>query len=218
MRGMRWIVGAQNHGMWLGSFEAEKQIAISRLLRPGQTFFDIGANAGYFTLLASRCVGSSGRVVAVEPLPRNIEMMEKHIAINDISNVLIVRKAISNFIGTALFSVEGHATSRLSTEGQVPVEVTTLDALVEELGALPDLVKVDIEGTEIDLLRGAKKVLEKFRPVIFLDVHSEEIFNNLLEIVPGLEYEIRDLDGTDVRSPGFREEVVLVPAELRSGR
>lgn len=218
LRGMRWIVGAQNHGMWLGSFEAEKQIAISRLLRPGQTFFDIGANAGFFSLLGSRCVGTSGRVVAVEPLPRNIEMMEKHIAINNISNVLVVRKAISNFIGTARFSVEGHAMSRLSTEGQVPVEVTTLDALVEELGSPPGFMKVDIEGTEIDLLRGAKKVLEKFRPVIFLDVHSEEKFNNLLEIIPGLEYEIRNLDGTDVRSPEFREEIVLVPTELRTGR
>ena len=218
MRGLRWIVGAQNHGMWLGSFEAEKQIAISKFLRPGQTFYDIGANTGFFTLLGARCVGASGRVVAVEPLPRNIEMMEKHIAINDISNVLVVGKAISNFVGTARFSVEGYATSKISEEGQTTVEVTTLDALVEEIGSPPDLVKIDIEGTEIDLLRGGKKVLGKFRPVIILDVHSKEIFNNLLEIVPGLGYEIKELDGTDVKLAGHSGEVVLVPTEWRTGR
>jgi FkbM family methyltransferase len=215
---MRWIVGAQNHGMWLGSYEGKKQIAISRMLRPGQTFNDIGANAGFFTLLGSRCVGASGQVVAVEPLHWNLEMMEKHLAINDIWNVRVVGKAISDFVGTARFSVEGHSTSRLSTGGLVPVDVTTLDALVEELGVPPDIVKVDIEGAEIHLLRGAKKVLEEFRPIVFMAVHSKEIFDDLLEMAPRLNYEVQKLGGTDVRPSEFCEEVVIVPTILGTGR
>jgi len=144
--------------------------------------------------------------------------MEKHLAINDISNVRVVGTAISDFVGTAWFSVEGHSTSRLSTEGQIPVEVTTLDALVEELGAPPDLVKVDIEGAEIDLLRGAKKVLEEFRPIVFIAVHSKEIFDDLLEMAPGMNYEVKELGGTYVKPAEFCEEVVIVPTELRTGR
>ena len=216
LRGMKWIVGAQNHGMWLGSYEAEKQIAISRMLRPGQTFFDIGANVGFYTLLGAKCVGSSGRVVAVEPLPRNIEFLDKHLSLNDISIVRVFRKAISDYNGTASFSVQGNSMSKISTDGQVTVEVTTIDSLVEEAGSPPHIMKVDIEGAEIELLRGAKKVLEEFRPVIFLALHSKEIFDDLVETVPKFRYVIKGLDGADVRDAGFREEVVLFPAEFRA--
>ena len=183
---------------------------------PGR-HFTTSANAGFFTLLGARCVGTSGRVVAVEPLPRNIEVIRKHLAINDLSNVRVVGKAISDFVGTARFAVEGHATSRLSTEGQVSVEVTSLDALVEELGAPPDMLKVDIEGEEIDLLKGAEKVLEKFRPIVFIAVHSKEKFDDLLEMAPMLNYEVKELGGNDVRPDEFCEEVVLMPTEFRTG-
>jgi FkbM family methyltransferase len=202
--------------MWLGSYEVKKQIEISKILRSGQTFYDVGANAGFFTLLGAKCVGASGRVISVEPLTRNIEMLEKHLSINGITNVRVVGKAISDHVGTACFSIEGHSTSKLSPEGQAKIEVTTLDALVDEIGFPPDLVKVDIEGAEIDLLRGAKKVLEKFRPIIFLAVHSNEIFDDLLEVVPRLNYVIKDLDGAVMQGTIFSEELVLLPTELQS--
>src|SRR3990172_5392705 len=216
LRGMKWIVGAQTHGMWLGSYEAKKQVVISKTLRLGQTFYDIGANVGFYTLLGGRCVGSSGRIVAVEPLPRNVQLLDRHLSINDISNVCVVVKAVSDFIGTARFSTEGHSTSKLSADGQTSVEVTTLDALVETMEYPPDIMKVDIEGAEMKLLRGAKKVLEEFRPVIFLALHSKEIFDDLVETVPKLRYVIKELDGADVRGASFREDVVLFPAEFRA--
>ena len=218
LKGMRWIVGAQNHGMWLGSYEVKKQIAISRMLKPGQIFYDIGANVGFFTLLGARCVGSSGRVVAVEPLRRNIDLIEKHIAINNISNVSVIEKALSDFVGKACFSVDGHSTSKLSGKGQIAVEVTTLDELVEQLGSPPDILKVDIEGAEIHLLKGAANVLEKFQPVVFMAVHSNTIFYDLLDTVIRLKYEVKNLDGIDVRTSGFSDEVILFPAELRTGK
>ena len=216
MRGMRWIVGAQTHGMWLGSYEWRKQAAISKRLRLGQTFFDIGANAGYFSLLWSRSVGASGRVVAVEPLPRNIEFLERHLAMNGISNVHVVRKAISDHRGTARFCVDGHSTSRLSDSGGLLVQVTTLDDLVEELGCPPDVMKVDIEGAELELLRGAKQVLENDRPVIFLALHSKDNFERLLVDAPAWRYAIRGLDGGVLGAGRFQEEVVLFPVEFRA--
>jgi len=142
-------------------------------------------------------------------------MLEKHLSINDISNTCVVAKAISDFVGTASFSVEGHSTSRLSAEGHATVQVTTLDELVMELGSPPDLMKVDIEGAEVEMLRGAKKILDEFRPVIFLALHSKGIFDDLVETVPKWKYVIKELDGADVRGADYRDEVVLFPAEFR---
>jgi FkbM family methyltransferase len=213
---MRWIVGAQTHGMWLGSYEWRKQAAIFKCLRPGQTFFDIGANTGYFSLLGSRSVGASGRVVAVEPLPRNIEFLERHLAMNGISNVHVVGKAISDYRGTARFCVDGHSTSRFSDSGRMLVQVTTLDDLVKELGCPPDVMKVDIEGAEMELLRGAKQVLENDRPVIFLALHSKDNFERLIVDAPAWRYAIRGLDGGVLGAGRFQEEVVLLPVEFQA--
>src|SRR5688572_27975846 len=63
-RGMKWIVGSSIHGCWLGTYELEKQPVIERFVRPGMTVFDIGANAGFYTLAFSRLVGEEGRVWA----------------------------------------------------------------------------------------------------------------------------------------------------------
>jgi hypothetical protein len=69
IRGMRWRIGSSVHSCWLGSYEAAKFAVVARAVRPGMTVFDIGANAGYYTLLFSRLVGQRGNVVAVDPLP-----------------------------------------------------------------------------------------------------------------------------------------------------
>lgn len=82
LRGARWIVGAGTHGCWLGSYEYGKRRLFERLVRPGQVVWDVGANAGFYTLLASRLVGSTGSVVAIEPLPRNLSYLRRHLELN----------------------------------------------------------------------------------------------------------------------------------------
>lgn len=217
LRGMRWIVGAQLHGMWLGSFEAETQQAISRTLRPGQTFYDIGANVGFYTLLGARCVGASGRVVAVEPLPRNIDILRKHLRLNAISNAQIVEKAVSNRCGAARFVEDGTATSKLGEEGCLDVAVTTLDRLVEETGFPPHVMKVDIEGAELEFIDGARHVLSACRPIVFLSAHSERIFTDMVRIMRGHSYAARAQDGGEVKESEFQQETIFMPLEsLRS--
>lgn len=211
MRGMRWVVGAQNHGMWLGSYEAEKQRAIAAILRPGDTFVDIGANTGFFTLLGARRVGPTGTVVAVEPLQRNTDYLNRHIALNRLANVVVVRKAVSDFDGRSSFSEEGWSTGRLSPGAKSTVEVTTLDSLVHELGVKPDVVKVDVEGAEIDLLRGARRLLEEVRPILFMAVHSVSLFEDLRKLLPAIRYEVTPLDGTESVAQQYWEEVMLNP-------
>jgi hypothetical protein len=87
LRGARWVVGAGTHGCWLGSYEQAKQILMETLVQPGGVAYDIGANAGFFTLLFSRLVGESGSVVAFEPLPANLRFLRQHLAKNDVRNV-----------------------------------------------------------------------------------------------------------------------------------
>ena len=88
-RGMKWIIGSGDHGYWLGSFEFNKQNRLNQFLRPGLSFFDIGANVGFYTLLASKSVGEKGQVVAFEPNPANLYYLERHVALNNCRNVII---------------------------------------------------------------------------------------------------------------------------------
>lgn len=75
-RGMKWIVGSGVHGIWLGSYEADKQQLLANLNLKGTTVLDIGANVGFFSILLSRLVGPMGKVIAFEPLPRNLDFIQ----------------------------------------------------------------------------------------------------------------------------------------------
>jgi len=74
-KGMRWIVDAGVHRCWLGTYESEKQTAIVKIARPGMTFYDIGAHAGFYTLLFSRLAGTDGGVYAFEPCPESVRFL-----------------------------------------------------------------------------------------------------------------------------------------------
>ena len=82
LRGCRWIVGAETHGCWLGSYELAKQRQFGDAIKESNIVYDIGANVGFYSLLASRCIGSMGQVHAFEPLPENLVFLEKHIRLN----------------------------------------------------------------------------------------------------------------------------------------
>ena len=210
LRGTRWIVGAQTHGMWLGTYEVDKQLAIAKTLKPGQVFYDIGANTGFFSLLGAKRVGKTGKVIAVEPLPRNIGFIKEHARINNVTNITVSEIAISDYDGVGRFSVEGDSTSRISEDGGLEVRVKTLDTLVRELGAIPDVVKVDIEGAEMKLVQGAVKTLEMYKPTIFMAIHSEDIYRGLSRMLPDMGYTMRHVDDTEIKE-SYCSEVLLVP-------
>src|SRR5687767_8704385 len=87
LRGRRWIAGAATHGCWLGTYERFVQRIFVEHVRPGGVVYDVGANAGFFTLLASKLAGSSGRVYAFEPMERNLHYIRKHLQMNRVENV-----------------------------------------------------------------------------------------------------------------------------------
>src|ERR1039458_10694426 len=103
LRGKRWIAGSSNHGCWLGSYEAAKERKMIELVRPGMVCWDVGANVGFYTLLLAELVGAGGRVFAFEPVPRNVELLRRHVEMNRYLHVRIFSCALGDFDGETGF-------------------------------------------------------------------------------------------------------------------
>ncbi|RCJ35200.1 hypothetical protein A6769_19115 [Nostoc punctiforme NIES-2108] len=174
-KGMKWIVGSGVHGMWLGSYEADKYKLLTELSLEGTTVLDIGANVGFFSILLSRLVGAAGKVISFEPLPRNIEFIHQHIQLNKIDNIEIISAAVSDKIGKSKFATSHlHAQGYLTDtdKGNLEVSIITLDSL-HNLNNPVSLVKIDVEGAEANVLRGGEKFFQEHRPMILLATHGE---------------------------------------------
>jgi hypothetical protein len=94
-RGLKWVTGSGTHGCWLGTYEHHRQKQLTDLLKPGDCFLDIGANVGFYSVLASRIVGAAGQVDSFEPFPRNVGYLRKHIELNRLTNVTVHPIALS---------------------------------------------------------------------------------------------------------------------------
>jgi FkbM family methyltransferase len=194
LRGSRWIVGSARHAYWLGSYEREKQRQIANELKPGDVFYDLGANVGFYTLLAARRL-ITGSVYAFEPLPKNIAYLREHLKLNRVSNVELLELAVCDFVGIASFeegdnSSVGHLGGGSSTQ----VHTATLDSLLLQRKILPpSLIKIDIEGAELLALKGACEAFKRFRPVLFLATHSRELHNECVQLLVSWGYECKDL-------------------------
>ena len=148
-------------------------------LGPGQVFLDIGANAGYFSLVASRCVGDSGKVLAVEPNPPMAGQVRQNVRRSGLRNIAVAETACTDsveerelFIGNA-YNTGNSSLSRenLAWTKSVKVACTTVDRLVEEYQLhRVDLVKIDVEGAELQVLRGMRDTLARFRPKVVTEL------------------------------------------------
>lgn len=197
LRGTRWIVGScGNNGCWLGSYEYEQRLAFERMIHGGSVVYDVGAHVGFYTLLASKLVGPEGRVIAFEPLPRNLHFLRGHLRLNKIDNVEIIERALSDSEDEVSFSEgENSFNARIDPSGWVTVQTATLDELVARAGLpAPDFVKMDIEGAEVLALNGARRMLTSHHPTIFLTTHGPEINRDCVALLKELDYELTFLD------------------------
>lgn len=197
LRGLRWIAGSSNHGCWLGSYERDQQRVFESWVDKGDTVYDVGAHAGFYTLLGSVLVGSEGRVVAFEPVGENLNYLETHLRINAVSNVEIVRAAVSDRAGRIRLT-RGPSSSMwlLHSQGELEVEAVRLDDLVMN-GRLPppDVIKMDIEGAELLALQGSVNVLECHRPVVILSTHGPEVRAHCCELLDSAGYRLTSIGG-----------------------
>jgi len=211
LRGKKWIVGAGEHGYWLGSYELNKRIAFEREVVPGSVVYDIGANVGYFSLLASVLTGPEGQVVAFEPLPRNIQYLRQHIRINHLENIEVIEAAVSDHSGEAHFELgASSAMGHLAEKGDLEVQMVSLDGMLDEkMISPPDVMKVDVEGAEYEALCGALKTLERHHPIVFLDTHGRKAHHFTISLLEDLGYRFEILDGKNMQDT--RELIAFPP-------
>lgn len=216
LKGKRWHMH-RDHQFWmpLGQYESQTAGWVQSQLRPDSCFYDIGANAGYFTILGSAAVGPAGVVQAFEPVPVNVEVLRRQISENSLSNVTLHDLALSNENGTIDFAVEGnnanshiadvkitHAVSKPSSI--VAVQTATMDSLVANGLREPDTIKIDVEGAEMLVLQGAEETLKSSRPTLLISTHSAQLYKDVVVFLRGLDYSVSSL-------PGFEHEVIALP-------
>jgi FkbM family methyltransferase len=197
LKGKKWIVGSGEHGYWLGSYEMRKRTAFEKEITSGSVIYDIGANVGYYSLLASVLAGQNGKVFAFEPLPRNLAFFHQHVQLNKSDNIKIFEVAVSDKAGEGFFDL-GHSSAmgHLAEAGQIKVKIIKLDDLLLS-GEIdpPDFIKLDVEGAEFHALNGGRQLLEKYHPVLFLDTHDRKAHVLTLNLLEEYGYHFDILDG-----------------------
>lgn len=174
---------------WRG-FHAEDELRVlDRLIEDGMIFLDVGANQGEFTLFAAKRL-PHGRVISFEPLDSLRRLLVENVNLNGFNHVLVHSCALSDetarrpiFLPAASTGAgarnEGLGTLFRTTEREMKaatVEVARLDDVVEDLRLdRVDIVKVDVEGAELRVLRGGARMLERFRPLILLEINREAL-------------------------------------------
>jgi FkbM family methyltransferase len=169
--------------MLQGGFENIERSFVECYLSPGMTVLDIGAHHGFYTLLASQKVGSKGKVIAVEASPRERKKLRLHLRINCCRNVTLEGRALGEAAGDAeLYIVCGGQTGCNSLRKPEVFEPTaTIHVRIERLDDVlreheiekVDFVKLDVEGAELSVLRGASRLLANYpRPVILAEVQD----------------------------------------------
>lgn len=170
-------------GDWLGThvylegeYEPETTSVVRQLLRPGDTVLDVGANVGYYTLLAASLVGPAGKVYAFEPAPCTRQRLIDNIVLNRLTNVHVKAEAITDQQQTlTLFQgPEDHlGLSSLrpldATSATFEVRADTLDALLPADETV-DFVKIDVEGAEGKVLAGMEPILDRCRPDLVIEI------------------------------------------------
>lgn len=163
-----------NLGYRIGTTEPALQQFLVSTLAPGDVFYDVGANVGFFSLIGSRLVGSSGKVVAVEPLPAAAELLRGNLEANGFTQAIAVQAAIGAAHGSGTMELgRSSLDGRLSTGSDGPrVEIVSVDHGVEVLGwPLPSVIKLDVEGAEVSAIAGMQRTAVQCHPILLIEVH-----------------------------------------------
>lgn len=170
---------------YLGIYEPEETQMIKNIVKEGMTVLDIGANIGYFSILMANLVGPNGKVYSFEPNPKMFQRLQKNLEINTNLSVQIKinQVAIGEKEGKANFFCPPHGfeglgglqdTNRISIDNVINVDVITLDKFMKDNNVQKlDFIKLDVEGGEFGVLKGAEDTLNKYHPIILFEGEEE---------------------------------------------
>ena len=181
--GFWWIArrDAVSDALFAGYFEPGERGVFEGLVQPGMTVIDVGAHAGLYTLSASTLAGPVGRVIAFEPSPRERAHLVAHVRLNRCANVTVEPVALGDSEGEAdLFVVDSSETGcnslrpgAIGPGHTVRVGLRTLDEYAKGSGLdRVDVIKMDVEGAELSVLRGARSLFRTMRPVLLCEIEE----------------------------------------------
>lgn len=184
-KGLRFNTGNSHIGFLLGTSEPAVQSILQMLIRPGSVIYDVGANVGFLALVAAHLTGPTGKIFAFEPLPQNFRQLERNAQLNGFEYVKSRNMALADRDGSAAFlvsrsptwgklaSVSGEAAEQI---GETEVAVRRLDSVVRDDSLpLPYLIKIDVEGAEVEVLDGAMETIQKARPILLIELHGTNV-------------------------------------------
>lgn len=213
----------------LGVYERYETELFCSKIKPAMTVIDIGANLGYYTALASHCVGNQGLIIAFEPEPNFFKLLSKNISRNNLKNVKLFEMAIADKNGISELHLsdenKGH-NSLISSEElktSVNVKTTTLDKFLASQKIIKvDMMKMDIEGAEILAIEGMKNTLIKHMPLLFLEFSPHSIVKlnrypmDFLLTLHEIGYSVFEIDKTHQRLNNvtdFQKFIERIPKE-----
>ncbi|MGH9692103.1 MAG: FkbM family methyltransferase [Candidatus Acidiferrales bacterium] len=185
-----------------GDHEPWIQDLLKSELRPGDCYYDVGAHTGFFSIIASRLVGRSGRIVAFEPDPTNAAGLRANIARNGITQIAVIQAAVWSSPGEVTFErasdasnrTQGHVTSMMDPRlAQISVPAVRLDDIVfEARNPAPHLIKMDVEGAEWGALQGASRLLSEVKPKLLCEVHDPNQMGQIRAYLERFGYEAEE--------------------------
>jgi FkbM family methyltransferase len=198
---------------WDGSYELEVQRVLQERLKPGSVLYDVGANIGFYSLLAAR---QGAQVFAFEPDVQNAESLESHARLNSLgAKIEIIRAAVFSTSGFVALepadSARGHGNAHVGTNTKslnprVQVPCTTLDDFARE-HSVPDAIKIDVEGAESNVLEGAEELFTLYRPLLICEVHDVANASFVDVWLKARGYELRWLDANN----SFPRQLLAAP-------
>lgn len=192
--GLKFNGGLGNADFALGKYEFPLQQTLASHLKPGGVFYDIGANIGFFSIIGAKLVGDTGKVYAFEPVPDNAAKIRHNARLNNFSQITVIEKAVSGSTGKGELlltrNIGGHTLTSADrppdVQSSMTVDLVSIDDLIAR-GELtpPTLVKVDVEGAELDVLQGMRQTLAQYQPLVVyeIDAKQEEAFERKQQAV-----------------------------------
>jgi len=188
--------------LYLYGFESENLKYFKKTIKKDDVVFDVGANIGIYSLVASKTIGQNGKVYSFEPADRAHSCLLKNIEINKFKNIVPIKKGVSNYSGNATFNVcDDDAYNSLGNEPMrkiiktEKISVVTIDDFVKENNIKKvDVIKVDTEGAEYLVFKGADKTLRKHKPVLLFEYNRSVVkgysnsLGDLTDLIKSLDY------------------------------
>jgi FkbM family methyltransferase len=165
----------QKGSVFFKNYEPDKQAAFKLFLKPGEVFFDIGANVGLHSYYVHQAVPQA-RITAFEPLPGNAAYIKETIAVNQFKSIALEQTAVGAHTGQVSFnlSIDNSMGKISASETGTVVQITTLDDYMKTGVPVPAVIKIDVEGAEADVLKGAAETIAAEQPVLVIELHSPQ--------------------------------------------